>query len=51
VLQGVVPGKDGVEVTDYLLVANVLARMSSVTADGEPLADALATALVVASGA
>ena len=51
VLQGVAPSGSGVEMTVYMTVANVLARTSAVSPDGEPIADALATALLVASRA
>ncbi len=47
-LQGVAPNGSGVEVTVYLLLGNVLARISAVSPDGAPTADALATTLAVA---
>jgi hypothetical protein len=49
VLQGPAPGGPGVEVTVYVLLGNVLARISAVSPGGAPTADALATALFVAS--
>ncbi|MDP9370102.1 MAG: hypothetical protein M3Q03_17835 [Chloroflexota bacterium] len=50
-LQGRAPDGSGVEVTVYLLLDNVLARISAVSPDGEPTADALATTLAVAARA
>ncbi len=50
-LQGVAPDGSGVEVTVYLLLGNVLARISAVSPDGAPTADALATTLAVAARA
>ena len=48
VLIGAAPG-GGVESTIYMLVGNVLARISAVAPDGDPTADALATAFAIAS--
>jgi hypothetical protein len=47
-LEGVAPAGTGVEVTVYLLLGNVLARISAVSPGGNPTADALAATLVVA---
>ncbi|HEV2526992.1 MAG TPA: hypothetical protein VGT61_00860 [Thermomicrobiales bacterium] len=46
VLVGAAPG-GGIESTVYLLVGNVLARISATAPDGDPSADALATAFVI----
>jgi hypothetical protein len=48
VLIGPVPG-GGFESTVYMLAGNVLARVSAVSPDGDPTADALAAAFTVAS--
>lgn len=50
VLLGAAPG-GGVESTVYLLVGNVLARITAVAPDGDPTADALSAAFVVAGRA
>ncbi len=46
VLVGAAPG-GGIESTVYLLVGNVLARISATAPDGDPSADALAAAFVI----
>lgn len=51
VLQGGAPEGSGVEVTVYMLLGNVLARISTVSPSGDPTADALALALVIAAKA
>jgi hypothetical protein len=48
VLLGGAPNGSGLEATVYLLLANVLARVSAVSPDGDPTADALAVAWVIA---
>lgn len=48
-LQGPAPNGMGVEVTVYMMISNVLARISVVSPDGAPTADALALSFLVAS--
>ncbi len=46
-LQGPAPSGPGMEATVYLLLGNVLARISAVSPNGDPTADALAVTLLV----
>ena len=51
IMIGPAPGGAGIESTVYLQEGNVLARISAVAPDGDPTADALATAFAVAGRA